>query len=148
MNLLAHEEEILVSDENKVVLTTHRIQQTAKDWGTYNSTVFFLEDISSIELRAQNIPALLILGGLAFLLGFYMAIQAGSRSQEAIIFIIAGLVLIVIWLITKQRLIKITANSGRTMGIDARRLSQQKSEEFLDKLQQAKSNRIDWLFKK
>ena len=150
MNLLANEEKILISDENKIILTTHRIQQTAKEWGSYYSISFFLEDISSVEMRAQNIPVLLIIGGIAIIAGLYMALQAGSRvnSQDAFIFIVIGLALLGAWLLTKQRQIKITANSGRSMGIDARRLTQQKSEEFIDKLQQAKSKRVDLLFRK
>jgi hypothetical protein len=108
MNLLVGEEQILLSDENKVILTTHRIQQTAKDWGSYYSISCFLEDISSVELRALNIPVLLILGILALLFGFYLAVQPDSRSQSAVIFIIAGLALAGAWLLTRQRQIKIT----------------------------------------
>lgn len=148
MNLLANEEQILISDENKVVLTTHRIQQTTKEWGSFYSLAFFLEDISSVELRAQNIPVLLILGGLAVIAGLYVGVQCGSRNQDAFIFIVIGLALFGAWLLTKQRQIKITSSSGKSMGIDARRLTQQKSEEFIDKLQQAKSTRVDYLNKK
>lgn len=148
MNFLANEEQILMSDENKVVLTTHRIQQTTKEWGSFYSLAFFLEDISSVELRAQNVPVLLILGGLAVIAGFYVGFQTGSRNQDAFIFIVIGLALFGAWLLTKQRQIKITSSSGKSMGIDARRLTQQKSEEFIDKLQHAKSKRVDYLFKK
>ena len=148
MNFLTNEEQILNSDENKVILTTHRIEQTTKEWGSYYSMSLFLEDISAVELRAQSIPLLLILGVLLLLIGFYTTVQAGYGSQQAFIFIVTGLVLLGAWLLARQRMIKVTANSGRAMSIDARRLSQQKSKEFMNKLLQAKSTRIDSLCKK
>jgi hypothetical protein len=147
MNLLPKEEEILTADNEIMTLTTYRIRKTNKDWGLFYSIEFFLEDISSVELRAQSIPLLVVLAGLCILLGLFILMNAGmsgSGGAAALMFVV-GLVLILPWAASKQRIIKITSNSGLSMGFDVKKLGPGKTQELLDKVQEAKSVRMDYL---
>lgn len=49
MLLLSNEEQILTSNDDKIILTTKRIQLNDSYWYNSFQTRIFLEDISSIE---------------------------------------------------------------------------------------------------
>jgi hypothetical protein len=53
MKKLENENVILTSNNDKVILTDHRIHMKVKDWGIDYSIGIFLEDISSIEVQKQ-----------------------------------------------------------------------------------------------
>ena len=99
-------------------------------------------------MKAQSIPALLILGILLIAVGAYIGIQGNSDSQNAFLVAGFGLVLILAWLQTKKRVIKISSCAAPSLSIDVKRMSSEKSDEFMNKLQQAKANRMEYLFKK
>src|ERR1035437_6886714 len=87
MTLFANEEQLVTSNGNKVILTSHRIQMTDSDWGSSYSIVIFLEDISSIETRYKSNIIFLILGCLGILFGFYLSSQTYSGGSLNIGFI-------------------------------------------------------------
>jgi len=105
------------------------------------------EEILIVEMKAQSIPALLILGILFIAIGIYLWLQGSSDSQNAFLLLGIGFVSLLIWMQTKRRVIKISSCGGAPLAIDVKQMSQEKYEEFIDKLQQAKANRIEYLFK-
>ena len=46
---------------------------------------------------------------------------------------------------SRQRVIKITSVSGKAIAIDVKKLTTARAEEFLDRVQSAKSARLDYL---
>ena len=75
MKLLPNEEKLITSNEDKIVLTNHRIQMTDSFWGQSFTISIFLEDISSIEIKYKSNILLLILGAICVLGGFYMGFK-------------------------------------------------------------------------
>lgn len=149
MNLFPKEEKILASNGNKVLLTTHRIQMTDKDWGSYYTIEFFLENISSIEMRYRSMIIILVLGCFALFFGFYLYAENSSAyhsNNPSGIFFLAGFVLLAAWILTRQRIIRISSTGGESINMDVKQMSKEKIQEFIDSVQLAKSNRIDRLF--
>ena len=74
--------------------------------------------------------------------------MSGFRSVSGSsfgLFFVAGIVLFLLWLATKQRIIKISGCGGRSINIDARKLSKERTQELIDRVQLAKSVRMDYL---
>ena len=67
MNLFLNEEFLVRSNNDRILLTTHRIQLTSNDWGSSYRNVLFLDDISSIEKRSSSLF-------LAFVIGIFLLI--------------------------------------------------------------------------
>lgn len=134
MQLLPNEEKILTANENKLILTNQRIQLNSKEDSSSQSIVFFLEDIGSVETLYKNDPIFLILAVISGMIGI--------GSSQLIACIIIGLVLLIFWTLSRKKMVTITSNSGRTISIDARHLSAEQIEYFLNKVQAAKAERI------
>jgi len=147
MNLFPNEKKILSSNQDKVVLTSHRICMTDKDWGSYYSIEFFLENISSVEVRRSSFIVLLILGGLSFFTALYLqSNNSHYGGNEYAIFYLVSFVLLAIWLLSRQRVIRISSNGGGSMNMDVKQMSKEKIQNFIDELELAKCNRIEILF--
>ena len=73
--------------------------------------------------------------------------NSGRYGSEAAapFMIVAGGVLVLLWAISKQRQIKITSSGGRSMGFDVKKLNPGMAQELMDKVQSAKSARMDYL---
>ncbi|MDB5198745.1 MAG: hypothetical protein JWO92_708 [Chitinophagaceae bacterium] len=146
MTLLANEEQLVTSNGNKVILTTHRIQMTDSDWGSSYKIVIFLEDISSIETRFKSNIIFLILGCLGILFGFYFSSQRYNGSTLNIGFI-GGIILLGLWLFSKKHVISVSSDGGNSLNFEVGQMSKEQIENFTDNVQSAKAKRINQLYK-
>lgn len=147
MNLLSDERLLVSSNDDKIILTDQRIHMTDKIWGkTYQITIF-LEDISSIEHLYRNNMYFLILAMLSF---FLSVISIGNGAGIPAIYagIILGGIFLTLWLGSRQRLIKIASKGGGALCFVVERMDEAHIEDFLHKVQEAKSNRLKDLYKK
>lgn len=143
MNLLSGERLLVSSNDDKIILTDQRIHMRDK---TYQITIF-LEDISSIEHLYRNNIYYLLLAMLSFLLSI---ISIGSSAGIPAIYggFILGGIFLTLWLGSRQRLIKIASKGGGALCFVADNMDEMHIEDFLHKVQEAKSNRLKDLYKK
>jgi hypothetical protein len=146
MTLFANEEQLVTSNGNKVILTSHRIQMTDSDWGSSYSIVIFLEDISSIETRYKSNIIFLILGCLGILFGFYLSSQTYSGGSLNIGFI-GGIILLALWWFSRKHVISISSDGGSSLNFQVGQMSKDQIENFTDNVQSAKEKRINQLYK-
>ena len=146
MNLLPNEKELVEADGEKVILTTHRIRKSDRDWGLMYTLEFFLEDISSVELKVQSLSHLLALACICASLAFIIIVN-GSHDTTGIlgILFVSAVVFVLLWLSSKQKIIKITSCSGKVMAMNIKNMTKEKAQDFLDKVQVAKVERINFL---
>lgn len=147
MNLLANEQTITSSNENKVILTNLRLQTKDKDWGQSYSNTIFLEDISSIEVRYKSNIIFLILAGLALLMWAAQSMNSfSSGGQSTFAFVIAVVFALLYWF-TRRHVISVTPDGGKAINFVVSNMGTQQIEDFVDKVQVAKMERITQLYK-
>ena len=149
MKLFPKEHEILSSNENKIILTNHRIQMNDKEWGRSNSITIFLEDISSMQTLYKSNILWLILGALCLLFSVYSFLTLeqyyGDTSPIKIAFVL-GLIFLALWWFSKRHIISIHSDGGKPLEFLVNRMSDSQIEDFIDKVQLAKAQRINELF--
>jgi hypothetical protein len=134
MTLLPNEQVVVTSNGNKVILTTHRIQLTDKGWGGYYRIVFFLEHISSIEIRLISNVIFLVLAGLAVVFGVYLY---GNQDNPFNVGAIAAIIFLMAWWFTRKRVVSISSYDGSRMNIEVNEMSQEDIESFIEDVQLA-----------
>ncbi|HEV8083378.1 MAG TPA: hypothetical protein VGP55_09265 [Chitinophagaceae bacterium] len=146
MTLLPNEEKLLISNDEKVILTTHRIRMADSQWYNSFSIVIFLEDISSIETKYRGNILILIFSCLEILSGFYFSWQKYGYSPLNFNFI-GGIFLLLFWWFSRKHIISISSNGGSTLNFQVDQMSKGQIENFIYNLQSAKTKRIDRLYK-
>ena len=151
MTLLANEHEVLTSNENKIVLTNKRIQMTEKEWGRSCKITIFLENISSMQILYKSNILWLILAILS-LLFFGFALLRNDRFEyydktPMQISFVVGLVFIALYSFSRRHIISIHSNGGKPLEFTINRMSDSQIEHFFDKVQVAKDERIQELYK-
>ena len=76
MTLLPNEAKIITSDDEKIILTNHRIQMTDSVWGQSFFICIFLEDISSITIKYKSNIIFIILTAV-----FHSFFSRGSSAS-------------------------------------------------------------------
>jgi len=138
LTLFPGESIVTQSNGGIITLTTHRICKQEKEWGrSYNQDIM-LEHITSCEERASSNVLLLVLSFIAFL----FAIIAGmNRSNDFTSAFAIGIVLLVVYFLTRKKQITIGSPSTK-MHINVVGMSGASITGFIDKVQQTKNNRI------
>lgn len=149
MTLLQNEERIVTSKDDQIILTNQRIQMEYKDWGSSYIISIFLENISSIEKTYRSYYMLLILGILALLLSGYVSYKDdyNINTDSALWLLLAGGVLIILWLFSRRHVIKISSNGGSHILFTIKSMRDQGAEDFIDKLSYQKGERMIQLYK-
>jgi len=139
MQLLPEEDYLVRSNDDTVVLTTHRIKVRNKDWGMSYQNVIFLEDISSIEIRYSSWFIVLVLGFVLIGTGLFIA---GQNNGD--LFNIAtggGALLILLYFLSRKHVVTITPDGGKGMDIQIKNMQDMQVEDFIEKVQIAKMAR-------
>jgi hypothetical protein len=145
MNFLSNERLLVSSNDNKIILTDQRIHMTDKIWGKPYQITIFLEDISSCEyLYRENIYYLIS----AVFLFFIATVNIGNMNNIMVVYFgfITGGIFLTFWLKSRQRLIKISSKGGSALCFIVERMDDPHIEDFLHKVQEAKSNRLKELY--
>ena len=116
MNLLPNEEKLVSSNEDKIILTNHRIHLRDSVWGQSFTISIFLEDISSIEIKYKSNIVFMILGVICILGGFYAAGQGGNLLGGIVI----GGIFLALWWFTRKHVVSVSSNGGSStsQGVD------------------------------
>lgn len=144
MNLLANEQTILTSNENRVTLTNLRLNISTKEW----KNTIFLEDISSIEVRSKSNFIFLTLGILVLLFAVGLTINGTTENSSAnwLAYPIS-LLMFFLYFRTKENIISITPNGGKAIHISVRKINNEQTEDFIEKIQVAKVERLKEIYK-
>lgn len=146
MNLQPNETAILTSDNNKVVLTNLRISGDFKEWGYSHRIFIYLKDISSIQLIYRSAILLIVFAVVSGLFGLWASSQR-YMEQQGSVGIIVGVVCFLLWWVTRRRVIAIYPDGGKPLLVSANMMKEQAINDFLEKVQLAKSERI-WMLNK
>jgi cell division protein FtsW (lipid II flippase) len=137
--LFPDEEIISTSDNNTVILTTHRILYEYKEWGrSYNQNIN-LEHITSTENSTKNNYLLLILSLLAAGAGILVLQQ---NENGAFLLFGTALVFIILFFATKRNVIVIGSPSTKML-INAQGMQRASVFAFTDKIELAKKTRLE-----
>jgi hypothetical protein len=145
MKLLPNEQRLISSNENKVILTDHRIEMTDSVWGQSFTISMFLENISSIEVKYKHKLLVLILACLFVVSGLYLA-QFRSQGPMAGAFFL-GALCFVWWWFTRRHVISISPDGGSSLNFEVQGMSSASIDEFICSVATAKQNRIAQLYK-
>lgn len=149
MLLLSNEEQILTSNDDKIILTSKRIQLNDSYWYNSFQTTIFLEDISSIEKGFKSFILFLVIGCIACIIGAGIYFYGGSGDREiSPLFFVAGIVSLIIWFFSRKHIIKIKPNGGTAIIFTITRMADNLVEEFIYKISVAKDERLNNLNKK
>lgn len=146
MKLLPNEEKLITSNEDKIILTNHRIQMTDSVWGQSFTVSIFLEDISSIEIKYKSNILLLILGAICVLGGFYVGGQ-GSGIEGMLGGIVLGGIFFAVWWFTPKHIISISSDGGASLNFMVKGMGDDKINDFVHNVSLAKQTRVNQLAK-
>jgi hypothetical protein len=146
MKLLENEEKLISSNEDKIVLTDHRVLMEDRSLGQSYSISIFLEDISSIEVKYKSNILFIGMGILSIISGIYLS---GGRTESN--FIVAGFLggafFFALWWLFRKHVISISSNGGGRMNFEIKGMSKEKVSEFAHKVSLAKQLRLSRLYR-
>ena len=137
MELLVNEKTILTSNNNRVVLTDHRIIVNDERLGQAYGITIFLEDISSIENSYKSKLLYLIVAAIILIVTMYL--DMGSYGFLGVLFFLF------LWFVTRKHMIVINSNGGSSADILATYVSKQGVKEFIHQVVRAKAERVQML---
>lgn len=141
MKKLENENVILTSNNDKVILTDHRIHMKVKDWGIDYSIGIFLEDISSIEVKYKS-SLILLLAGIISIVGSVLYGLSENQSGILVLGLILGLILLAFWWFSRQHIVSISPNGGAKLNFSIQGFEAEKVEDFVWKVSKAKAERV------
>jgi len=141
MKLLPTEEKILVSNEDKLILTDHRIYMKDSILGQSFQITIFLEDISSLEVKYRSRILYLIFFILGIISGITVGImQEGIELTAGLIGL--GILSLILWWYSRTHLIVISSDGGSPMIFRLKGMKDQTINEFIYEVSLAKQKRI------
>jgi len=147
MTLFPDEQELMSSNGHKVVLTSQRIHMNSQSWGHAYQVTLFLEDISSVTLRYKSNVAFIVVAILCFLCSVPALLYFDSDNSSFTASLVTGLVFLTLWWFSRKHLISIHPHGGRPLEFEVDTISGLQLENFLHKLQWAKAQRINKLYR-
>lgn len=147
MQLLPDEELLVISNQDKVKLTSQRVQLTDKEWGRSYEITIFLENISSIENVYKSNPLLLLIAAL----GLVVALVTYNRTYDrGLTFggFAASVIFLLLWLNSRRHVVTISSNGGGKLNFPIDGMSEAAVQDFVDKVNVAKAGRMNQLIRR
>jgi len=141
MNLLSNELILVKSNDDTIILTNLRIHMTSRKWGRSYQTTIFLEDISSIENVYKSNLSYLVFAIIAFLAG---VVYLTSRDLVLYIYMsfILGGIFLTLWLRNRGQQVTFCSKGGSSLTFFVDRINREQVEEFIQKVEEARLQRI------
>lgn len=141
MNLLP-DEEILHTEKQSLTITTHRARYYVRRRSKRQIRSIMLEEICSVHVTYRERLFLLILGVILLSVGLINIFGSSSFvAQAGGLFALAGLVMIVVFLLLRKHHLVINSASG-SIRLIINGASTQHLEKIIDTIEQAKNNRL------
>jgi len=141
MNLFQGEQILTTTEDNIVVLTTHRIRSNnSYGWGQHSTTSIMLEKVSSIQLTYTSYPLLLLMAGVLMIIAFVMNSQHVG-GNEMFIPILLAIICLAMYFATRKHVCVIASDGGARISFATTNMKRDALHSFIDKVEQAKYNR-------
>ena len=141
MELLPGESLLLTSNDQKLILTSQRIQMTDTLEAKTFTVVIFLENISSVVSHNKG-NVLLAIAAAAFSFIELWALAFGIASLAPAIFLVVGGVLLLLWWFSVKKVITIVAAGGAKLHFAVGEMPEDKIAAFMHTLQLARQKRV------
>ncbi len=132
MNLLPNEKVLLRSDEEDLVLTTHRVRYQAKAWRNVEIRSIMLDELASCALTRSKNTMFLVAAALSLIFGDAV-IAAGSGKVLAALLVLAYF--------TNRRQILALASAGTRISFDIEGMAPETVVQFIERAEAAKNSR-------
>jgi hypothetical protein len=132
---LPNERKLLSSDDDRLVLTTHRVRFQAKSFAFSRVTSIMLGEVSACEIATTSKPWLFMCALLFLLIGFYLAIYRKGILWTICLFVafFCGLA----YLDTRRQVISVRS-SGGSINVPTQGMGLEKATDFIDQVELAK----------
>jgi len=143
MNLFKDETILMEGDYKQLTLTTHRIRQENRVWGSVCLVSIMLENVTSCEYVKKSKPMYLIVGILILGFALYIGGNGGGRETQNIAagILLLGAGFIWIYFYTLKRGLFISSASAKII-LDTKGMKYENIKLFIEKLEAAKNNRL------
>jgi len=141
MNLLKDESVITSSDNNRLILTTHRIRYDSGDNNDGTITSMMLQHVSSVQLISRSYPVLILIGILLIAGGFAVGNGNNNASGEGALIVI-GFIVGIAYFFTKQHTCIITSDGSSKIVFSTTNMKRASLLEFMDKIEEAQLKRM------
>ena len=150
MKLLPNEVELISLNQNKLVLTNFRIEMSNNQMGQQYSISIFLENISSIEIKYKSNILLMVLVIIYSVIGGFSAIggsfvNGGNVIQMGVLLIIFGILLLIIWWLSRTHIIAVASNGGSSINLSIKNMTNEVIDNFIYETSFAKLNILNKL---
>ena len=153
ITLFSNEKIITISEGEQVTVTNYRVNYTFKTWGHSSYESIFLENISLVRTFYKSRPIFLYLAGLALLLAIITwyndepgFTNANVDNVLALSLIGSAIIFVIIWSITRPRIITLYSDSGQRIELNVPQWSSEEAISFLDIVQLTKAQRVFELY--
>lgn len=146
MKLLPKEEKILMSNEDKLILTDHRIYMIDSILGQSFLISMFLENISSLEVKYRSRVLYLLLSLIGIIAGLIVWIMQ-EGIELALGLIAFGILFLILWWFSRTHIIVISSDGGSPMIFKLEGMKNELINDFIYEVSLAKQNRIKYLYK-
>jgi hypothetical protein len=127
---------------------------THKVWGKSSKITICLEDISSIETHYKSNILFLIIGVILALVGLVTGLSFIRAVYSSIVMsapvglggLVLGGIFIAIWWFTRKHLVTISSNGGSHLNFIVEKMSDEKIDNFVTSVLEAKIKRVNQLF--
>ena len=132
---LPNERRLLSSDDDRLVLTTHRVRFQAKSFAFSRVTSIMLGEVSACEIATTSKPWLLMWTLLFLVIGLYLAVYRNGTLWTISFFVafFCGLA----YLGTRQQVISVRS-SGGSINVPTQGMGMEKATDFIDQVELAK----------
>lgn len=138
MNLIEGEKIITTTDNNIIVLTTHRIRSTnSLSWGHRETTSIMLDMVSSIKTTDNSYPMLLVITAIIGIGGLILGNQ--NHSSYGVSFgVVLAVIFVSIYFATRKHVCVIASSGGSRIAFVTLNMSHDSLISFIDKVEEAK----------
>ena len=113
MQLFPNEEILETSNQDKIVLTSQRVNLNDKEWSRSSQVTLFLENISFVENIYKCNSVLLVIVALGLIVRLVTVDGAFERGLAIGEFALA-VIFLLLWLIPQRQVVTISYNGGQT----------------------------------
>lgn len=140
MELLPDEKVLLLSDDNELTLTTHRVRLESQSLGRAQIISIMLEELASCSMTRVSHPIFLILAGVSIVIGAVVASNGRGNEGALTLGLVAAVVFVILYFANRQQIIAL-ASAGATINVNTQGMNPETVRAFINRAETAKNAR-------
>jgi hypothetical protein len=133
---MPNEEQLFAVNGEELVLTNQRIQMADMDRGNIELP---LEQVHSVTIQRRGYRLLFIPGCISLLIG--ASLFGTSYSNQFQVALIAGIILLMFWWVTRKRTISVATNDT-VSNVDVDEMTSEEIADLINDIQAARTKRL------